>query len=415
MVQMELELDRGLMGFGIAVALGLIVGFERESAAGKPLGVRSFVFITVFGGLCAQLGAESRTWVIAAGLLALGLVLAAYIKDRQLPGMTTLLAALVMFLIGAAAVAGYHVQAIVLGGAVSLLLHWKQPLHRWVDKLGEEDFEIVARFILIALVVLPVLPNETFGPLDVFNPFQAWLLVVLIVAINLGGFLAFRLSSAPVGMWLAGVLGGFVSSTATTVSYAGISKRSPGLSSVAALVILLASTVVYLRIIVELSVVAPALVPSIAGPTAVFGMVMLGICLVVYGNARRNRAHAELPERTNPAQFRMALGFAGVYVVVLFAVAMAKEFIGDRAIFAVAVISGLTDVDALTLSVGQLFDHGKLDADIAWRAIFLATLANLSFKMVVASFMGSAALRVWILCSCGLAIGAGGVLLWVWP
>ena len=123
------------------------------------------------------------------------------------------------------------------------MLHWKKPLHRWVDKLGERDFEIIVRFVLITLVILPVLPNKSFGPYDIFNPFTAWLLVVLIVAINLVGFILFRLVGARAGGWLAGLVGGLVSSTATTISYAGMSKRQRNLAPVAALVILVLMTI----------------------------------------------------------------------------------------------------------------------------------------------------------------------------
>lgn len=408
------EFDSRLIGFGIALGLGFIVGLEREWAEGKPIGVRSFVLITIFGGLCALFINDVGPWLVVGGALALSLVLFTTLGDSNIKGMTTVMAALVMYLIGAAAVAGYWVHAIVLGGLASLILHWKKPLHQLVDRLGHGDVETVARFILIGLVVLPVLPDQTFGPLGVFNPFKAWLLVVLIVSINLGGFIAFRLSGAHAGMWLAGVLGGLVSSTATTVSYAGMSKRKQTIAPLAALVILVASTVVYLRVVGELLVVAPNLVGWIVGPSVVFSAFMLAICAIVYRRASRT-GDTELPEQTNPAQFKMALTFAAIYVVVLFSVAAARALVGDQAIYAVAIISGLTDVDALTLSVGQLFDEQALPADIAWRAIFLATWANLLFKMLIASFIGSAALRTWILATCTGALVAGGALLWLWP
>ncbi len=403
-----------IIGLGIALGIGFIVGLEREWAENKPVGVRSFALIAAFGGISALMLSETGGWPIAAGLLVLGMILVMHLRNRELEGITTLVAAFVVYLLGAAAVAGYWLPAIVLGGAVTVLLHWKQPLHRWVDRLGEGDFEIIARFVLIALVILPVLPDRTFGPYGVFNPFTAWLLVVLIVGINLVGFIAFRLIGTRTGAWLAGLVGGLVSSTATTISYAGMSKRQRDLGSIAALVILVASTVVYARVLVELAVVAPELVKAMIGPAITLSAVLLGLSGVAYKSFKRESVMA-FPDRENPARIRQALIFALLYVAILFAVAAARELVGSEAVYAVAFISGLTDVDALTLSIGQLHSAARIDSDDAWRAIFLATLSNLLFKVAAASLLGSPELRKWMLGSGAIALAAGTALLFLWP
>jgi uncharacterized membrane protein (DUF4010 family) len=403
-----------LMGIGIGVGLGLIIGLEREWAEDKPIGVRSFMVVAVTGALGALVTPSLGSWIVPAGLVAFALILAVLLRDRGLAGVTTLFAVLAVFLLSAAAVAGYWAAATVVGGAVALLLHWKRPLHQLIGRIGSDDIEIIARFVLIALVILPVLPNRTFGPLDVFNPFETWLLVVLIVGLNLVGFVAFRFVGASSAAGIAGVLGGLTSSTAATVSYAALSKRAEDLGSVVALVILLASTILYVRVIIELFVVAPSLVASVAGPSAVFSVVMLVLCLIAFVRARRAEA-TELPERANPAQIRLALAFAAIYVVVLFAVEIGRTWLGEEAIYAVAIVSGLTNVDALTLSVGQQFERQTIDKDLAWRAIFLSTLANLVFKAGAACVLGSAPLRVWILSTVAVALGAGGAILWLWP
>ena len=411
-------LDPGLssqiIGLGIALGIGFIVGLEREWAENKPVGVRSFALISAFGGISALMLSETGGWPIAAGLLVLGMILVMHLRNRELEGITTLVAAFVVYLLGAAAVAGYWLPAIVLGGTVTVLLHWKKPLHRWVDRLGEGDFEIIARFVLIALVILPVLPDRTFGPYGVFNPFTAWLLVVLIVGINLVGYVAFRLIGTRAGAWLAGLVGGLVSSTATTISYAGMSKRQTGLGSIAALVILVASTIVYARVLVELAVVAPDLVKAMIGPAVALSALLLGLSGVAYKSFQRESV-MEFPDRENPARIRQALIFALLYVAILFAVAAARELVGSEAVYAVAFISGLTDVDALTLSIGQLHSAARIDSDVAWRAIFLATLSNLLFKVAAASFLGSPELRKWMLGSGAIALAAGTALLFLWP
>jgi len=403
-----------IIGLGIALAIGFIIGLEREWAENKPVGVRSFALIGAFGGISALMLSETGGWPIAAGLLVLGMILVMHLRNRQLEGITTLVAAFVVYLIGAAAVAGYWLPAIVLGGAVTVLLHWKKPLHRWVDRLGERDFEIIARFVLIALVILPVLPDKSFGPYEVFNPFTAWFLVVLIVAINLVGFVAFRLVGTRAGGWVAGLLGGLISSTATTISYAGMSRRQRDLAPVAALVILVASTVVYGRVLFELAVVAPDLAKTMVGPALVFAAILLGLSVTAF-MAFKSKVQTELPERDNPARISQALAFVALYVVILFAVAAARELIGDEAVYAVAFVSGLTDVDALTLSVAQLYSGGKTVGFDAWKVIFLATLSNLLFKIVAASFLGSPELRRWMLGTGGVALVAGTTVLLAWP
>jgi uncharacterized membrane protein (DUF4010 family) len=403
-----------IIGLGIALAIGFVIGLEREWAEDKPVGVRSFALIAVFGGISALLLPETGGWPIAAGLLALSFILILHVYRHKLEGITTLVAALIVYLLGAAAVAGYWLPAIVLGGAVMVLLHWKKPLHRWVDKLGDRDVEIVVRFVLIALVILPVLPDKDMGPYAAFNPFTAWFMVVLIVGINLVGFIAFRLVGTRAGGWLAGLLGGLVSSTATTISYAGMSKRKRDLGPVAALVILVASAVVYGRVLVELAIVAPDLVGTMVGPAVVFTAVLLGLSAVVF-TAVRSKSDTELPERENPAQIRQALVFATLYALILFGVAAARDLVGSEAVYAVAFISGLTDVDALTLSVAQLYSGGEASGFDAWRAIFLATLSNLLFKIVAASLLGSPELKKWMLGTGAIALTAGTALLLLWP
>ncbi|MDT8322178.1 MAG: MgtC/SapB family protein [Xanthomonadales bacterium] len=411
---METGIDSRLIGLGIAVGIGFIIGMQREWAEDKPVGMRSFALISALGGMAALLVEPMGIWVIAAGFLALGLVLAAFVHNLKVSGITTVMASLVVYLIGAAAVAGFWLHALVLGGVVTLLLHWKKPLHAWVGQLGADDFEIIARFLLITLIVLPVLPNRTFGPLDVFNPFHAWLMVVVIVAINLAGYIAFRLVGKVSGGWLAGVLGGLVSSTATTFSYAGMSRQDERISGVAALVILVASIVVYGRILLELTVVAPALVSLMVWPSIVFSAVLLGLGALLSFRLQ-GETDTELPKRENPAQIRMALAFGGLYVLILFAVEASRQYFGEDAIQVVALVSGLTDVDALTLSVGHLFEQKKLGADPAWRAIFLGSLSNLLFKVLVAGLLGSDLLRRLIWSTGAVALACGAAIYFLWP
>ena len=411
---MDPLLDKRLIGLGIALGIGFIVGLQREWAEDKPVGVRSFALISVLGGLSALLLDTAGAWPIAAGLVALALVLGAQVYSERMEGMTTIFASLVVYLVGAAAVAGFWLHAVVLGGAVTLLLHWKEPLHHWVERIGARDFEVIIRFVLITLVILPVLPDRGFGPYEVFNPFEAWLMVVLIVAINLAGYVTFQLLGEVSGGWLAGVLGGMVSSTATTLSYVGLSKEREQMGKVAALVILVASTIVYARVMVELSIVAPGLIAPLLAPALTFSAVLLGVSGLHSLRLQRG-ADSALEHQKNPAQIRMALTFGALYLLILFAVAAARDQFGEEAIYVVALVSGLTDVDALTLSIGQTFGRGEIGADIAWRAIFLASLANLAFKLAAAAVLGGKTLRRLALIAGAVTLPAGAAILVFWP
>lgn len=410
------QLDPNLIGIVLAIALGLLIGIEREWEDAKPIGMRSFALLGGSGGAAVLLADRFGALLFAGAVLGICALIATQlfrVSRERARGLTTAVAAILTFLIGALAVAGLWLEAAFLAAFALLLLHWKDPMHYWVGKLGAEDIEILTRFALIALVILPLLPDATYGPLEVFNPFRSWLLVVLIVGLNILGYLLLRFARTGTGLWLAGVLGGLISSTATTISYAGMSRGRQRFGAAATLVILVASAVVYGRILLELAVVAPELVQYAVLPLLAHALVLLLVAGAVF--FRSHTSSTDVPRQTNPARLGMAISIAAVYVVVLFAVAIAKEMIGDRAIYAVAAVSGLTDVDALTLSVAQLFAGGKLPADTAWRAIFLAALANLVFKTLVASVLGSAELRRWILASGGVAIITGAALLVLWP
>lgn len=412
--RVESFLNSPLPGLGIAIGIGLIVGLQREWAEDKPIGMRSFALISALGGLAALLLEAAGPWPLAAGFLGLALVLAALVYSEQLEGITTMIAGLVVYFIGAAAVAGFPEHAVVLGGLVTLLLHWKEPLHHWVERIGSRDFGIITRFILITLVVLPVLPDHGYGPYGVFNPFEAWLMVALIVGINLAGYVTFQLLGRVSGGWLAGIVGGMVSSTATTISYAGLSKKREDMGPVAALIIVVASIVVYGRVLLELTVVAPGLIRPLLMPVLVFSGVLLGLCGLL--SLRIGRAgEAAMETQKNPAQIRLALTFGALYVLILFAVAAARDAFGEDAVYVVALVSGLTDVDALTLSMGQVFSSDEIGADVAWRSIFLASLANLFFKLSAAAFLGSRDLRKLMFLAGAAALPAGAAILLLWP
>ncbi|MEX1993604.1 MAG: MgtC/SapB family protein [Steroidobacteraceae bacterium] len=402
----------------ISLLLGLLVGLQRQRTESSVGGIRTFPLIAAFGTLCGLLAVEHGGWVIAAGLIALAalLVVSNFMLARggdTDAGQTTEVAALLLYGIGAYVVFGEMAVAVALGAAIAVLLHYKELLHAFAARVGERDVTAIMQFVLITLVILPVLPNQAFGPYAVLNPFQIWLMVVLIVGISLIGYVAYKLFGAKEGAVLGGLIGGLVSSTATTVSFARRTAATPSSAGLAALVIMIASGSVFARVIAEVAVVAPAHFRAIVLPLVAMLGVSIVIAAALYLHTRDH--HATMPEHGNPADLRTAILFSGLYALVIFIVAATKAEFGDKGLFVVAVLSGLTDMDAITLSTSQLVNQGRLETGMAWRMILVASLANLAFKGALVAVLGSRELLRYILLAFGVAIAAGIVFLWFWP
>ncbi len=402
----------------VALGLGLLVGVQRERAEDPLAGIRTFPLITMLGGLLAELSLRlDATWIFAVGLGSLAAVLATGYAitgstGRYKLGLTTEIAALYMYIVGALVAIGAITQGVVMGGLCALLLHLKEPMEGFATRLTQADVKSVMQFAAIALVVLPVLPNRTYGPYDVLNPFEIWLMVVLIVGISLVGYVLYKLLGARAGTLLGGFLGGLISSTAATASYASRAKQHRSLAPQVAILIMVASTVAYLRILLEISVAAPAVLSAVAPPLLIISLanaVICGVALVfVRGDA------GDLAKQDNPSELRIALVFGALYGLIIFVISAARDTYGDLGLYVIATISGLTDVDAITLSTANLIDAGRLDAESGWRAIVIASLSNLAFKGVLGSALGGLALLRYLAPLFLASIAAGTAVLLSW-
>jgi uncharacterized membrane protein (DUF4010 family) len=403
----------------IAVGLGLLVGLQRERAKSDLAGLRTFPLITMLGAICGMLGVTLGGWIPAAGFLALAalIVIGNVVLLKQGatdPGLTTEIAILLMFGVGATLVNGNEGIAIAVGGAVAVLLQFKGSLHGLAAKLGDEDLKAIMQFALLSLVILPVLPDQAFGPYGVWNPRQIWWMVVLIVGISLGGYVAYKFLGERTGLALSGILGGLISSTATTVSYARRTAQLAEASRQAATVIMIASTVAIVRILVEIGVVAPAFL-GIAGPPLVFMLVLAALLSAGIWFSGSSKEQVEMPLQQNPTELRPALLFGLLYAVALFAIAAAKNYLGSGGLYVIAALSGLTDMDAISLSTTRLVSTGSLDPDNGWRLILVALLANVAFKGGLVALLGHRRLFARIAPLYAITLAAGALLLWLWP
>ena len=403
----------------IALALGMLVGLQRERTESAIGGIRTFPLVTLLGTVCGQLGRVHGGWILAAGLIAVTtLLILANVprlragEGREL-GLTTEMAVLLMFALGAFLVSGPMLLVVVVGGVVALLLHWKAPLHRFADRIGDADMRAMMQFVLISMVILPVVPNRDFGPYGVFNPFEIWMMVVLIVGISLAGYVAYKLFGGRGGVMVAGLVGGLISSTATTVSSARTVRASSKGVALASLLIMLASTMAMARVLVEIGVVARGSFMALALPLGAMLAAMIVIAAVAYFLTAKQEA--ELPEQENPAQLKAALVFAAIYALIKLAVAAAQEYAGQSGLYVVGVISGLTDVDAITLSTARLVDEQELDASTGWRTILIAVVSNLAFKAGAVALLGGWQLFARVGVLFGLSAAAGGLIFALWP
>ena len=412
-----------LTTLGIAFGIGLLIGLQREHTDNKMAGVRTFTLIAVLGVVSGFLTRDfDNPYILPAIGLSITalLVMANVVKLKRLNdtdvGQTTEVAALLTFAIGAYLVLGSQVIGVIVGGTMAVLLYIKERLHNFIDTLKDKDLAAIMTFAGISLIILPILPNRTFGPLDVLNPRNIWMMVTLIVGISVVGYFIYKFVGKKVGIISNGVLGGLISSTATTVSYARKTTDAKNIGKMAAFVIMTASTIALVRIIFEIGIVIPELLPKLILPLIVEFIFMALICVGLFYFINKDTSEDnEMPEPKNPSQFKSALIFGLLYGLILLAVAFTKKTFGNEALYVVSIISGLTDVDAITLSLSQLMKDGGLETNSGWRLILLASLSNLVFKGGMAATLGTKKLAKWVGLSFGISIVAGLLLMWLWP
>ncbi|HEX4944730.1 MAG TPA: MgtC/SapB family protein, partial [Usitatibacteraceae bacterium] len=306
-------------------------------------------------------------------------------------GTTTVMAAALTFCLGAAVWYGYSGIVIAVAIVVTGLLHYKTQLEGFSVRLNATDMASLLQFAVLSLVILPVVPNTGFGPYGALNPYNLWLMVVLISAVSLAGYVAWRLLGGKGPVLLLGALGGLVSSTATTLVYSRGARGKPDLEGTAATVILLANLVVLLRLSVLAVAVAPSILPTML-PVVAAGL--LAGLPIAWSMWRKNAGGEamENPELTNPTDLPVALGFGVAYAVVLVAAAWLNDLAGARGVYAVALVSGLTDVDAISLSSFRLFGNASLTASGAVMAIVVALCSNIVVKATIVFVAGGASL-----------------------
>ena len=388
-------LDPGqLQAFAIAIGIGLLIGLERERVASAGAGVRTFGLVGLLGALSTLIGEQFTSVVpFALGLAIVGaMIIAAHLRhpDPADPGTTSVAALVVCYCLGSAVWLGHATVAVMLAVATTILLYFKTELRGIATRLGPKDWISVLQFSVLSLVILPILPDRTIDPFGAVNPRQIWWMVVLISGLSLAGYATLQLVGTRYGAAFVGIAGGLASSTATTLIYARSSRTAPEAAPIAALVIVLANLVMMIRVGVLAAIVAPGIVAALA--LVIVPGLLLGAASLMWYWRGAGDGKPLLPETRNPTEMRAAIGFGLGYAVVLFVSAWLSDIAGTQGVYALAAVSGLTDVDAISLSSMRLFALGKLPLEATAVAIGLAMVANLSFKCAVAVAVGGRAL-----------------------
>lgn len=380
--------------YGTGLAIGLLVGIERERKRDSR-GVRTFALVsllgTLVGGLARDLGLPAIVPVGLAAIVALSI--AAYWADHRVrdePPTTSMVAMTVTGTLGLLCGLGDLQLAVPLAIVVAALLVLKTELHGVAGRIGRDDLIPVLQFGALTFVALPLVPDRAYGPNGSLNPHEIWLMVVLVAGVGLAGYLLLRFAGQRYGAPLAAIAGGLVSSTATTLVFARHARAGGG-GALAAAMVLLSNLTMLLRLAILAAVAQPALLPGVAAVVGAAMVASLPVALWLLPRARRE-GEMPLPVVRNPTDLRVALGFGLAYGLISLLAAWATARIGERGLLAVAAVSGLTDVDAITLTALRLHGDGRIDPHAAVTAIAVAVVANLAFKATVARVAGTAAL-----------------------
>ncbi|MBI2572485.1 MgtC/SapB family protein [Candidatus Woesearchaeota archaeon] len=383
-----------LLRFAIALALGLLVGLEREYArykgrGHKHAGIRTYALIAIFGSLSAYIGQSVNIWIFVVASILLGaFVIAGYFAiaehERKYIGATSEIAAFVVFFVGALCVYGELRLATLVTIAITTILYARSILHNLAKHMSKQEMTDTLKFAIIAFVILPFLPNQGYGPHELFNPYIIWLMVILISGISFVGYILMKLYGEK-GIPLAGFLGGIVSSVAVTTSFATRSKKQVSLYRPLSLGILLANGIMLGRVLIEVAAVNRELLIKMLLPVGILAVITLILCYFLWHKAKPVKQDIELG---TPFSLWPALRFALLLSFALTIIKLAGIYLSHTGVYFVSALSGFADVDAAALSLSHL--AGKtLDFTTARNGILLAVITNMGTKGAIAYSMGS--------------------------
>ncbi|MCC7557343.1 MAG: DUF4010 domain-containing protein [Methanobacteriaceae archaeon] len=377
----------------ISIAIGALIGTERERKheTAEFAGIRTFILIALFGTISAYLSIFYSYFLIIAFLAMATLVCISYLISSKMSGnigTTTEVTALLTFVLGAFCFTdeGYKIAPII-AIIITAILAFKPYLHSFIRKISEKEMLNTLKFLIIAFVILPLLPNQNIGPLNVFNPYQIWLMVVFISAISYAGYVFMKLIGAERGLGVTGIIGGLVSSTAVVTAMAGRVRESDFLIKAAVFASVIASSMMFLRVLFEVLVINSELIPLLLVPMLCMGFLGILLAVIIWKKTDVKDIGAEV-KLENPFSLKPAFIFGALFLAILFITRIADLYFGSSGLYVASIISGVADVDAITISMA-LQAKTTISTATAVTAITLASISNTLFKFVIALFIGT--------------------------
>ena len=408
-------LNTVLGGAVIALLVGLLLGLEREHAKrpdeGLFAGVRTFPILSLSGYLGALAAQNGVPLVLPAVILGIGaLGVASYLRSPdQSAGATTEATAIAAPLAGALVLWAGPLPAASVGVLLTLLLTLKAPLHRFAGSISEGEILSILKFGVVAVILVPLLPAEPVGPFGALVPRHLGIVVLILSGVSLAGYLLVKLFGGRAGWTLAGVLGGLVSSTAVTLSFAGRARGAEGMSRVLGLGIVAASTVLYLRALVVIGLLDRPLAAHLA--PRLLGLFALGAAFVLWRWREKGGREPEAMELGNPVELSHAFGLVVLFAVILVGSRAAQETLGTGGLWAVGAVAGLMDVDSVAVAASRLRQQGHVPSAVAGGAFLIATVSNLLVKGTAVALVGGRELARAVLPAFGVLAAATGALL----
>jgi uncharacterized membrane protein (DUF4010 family) len=400
-----------LLTLVVSACLGALIGLIRqwdEQTDQKPgdfAGVRTHTLWAVLGCLGAYASESHAPYAL---LLVLVLVAAHLIAqavtehDRSTPGSTSFAGAVLTIFCGALVFWEEMKSAVFIAATAMVLMGLKRPIHNWTRTFHERDIRALLQFAAISGVILPLVPNRDMGPFEAFNPFSTWLMVVLISGLGFAGYIAMRIIGQRAGVLLTAVLGGLASSTASTLAFSRRSREEPRMSDHYALAVVAACTVMLPRVLIAIGIVNRTLAITLIVPFVI--MALPGVVYAAWVWLRRHPTAQEgdAPELGNPLSLSTAIKFAVLYSGIAFLVTVVREQGWTQGMLPLSFVSGLTDMDAISLSIARDLGPEKAAVAMATQAVILAAISNTLLKAGMAIALGSPGLKVRI----GIVLGA---------
>ncbi|RIW15229.1 MgtC/SapB family protein [Algoriphagus lacus] len=396
----------------VVIGIGSVIGLERQYTAMKEnshgfAGIRTFIFLVLLGFIAGLFYFLFSPWVYVAVFLGVSILIAVsywFTATQGDRGSTTEFTSLIAFVLGSMTLIGLIEISLMITVLVVVVLSSKFRIKTIVGTITAEEMYDFIRFVVIALLIFPFLPDETYGPYDVLNPKEIGWVIILTSGLGLVGYILTKFLGPKKGILLGGIVGGLVSSTAVTWVYAKKSKENENLAASCATAILAASSIMFIRVLIWTFIFNQTLFNRLLPAISLVFLSAIGITLYIYFRRQTKQLNeAEIPLK-KPLDLKGAMIFGAIYTVILLVVSYANENLGESGTLISSAIAGFSDIDAITISVSKLSGL-KLDLGIASLAILIAAISNTLVKMGIGIYAGSAALKK------NLLIGYGMVFL----